>query len=110
VTMPTEEYDGFTAPVDDNGAAKKRSSDKRFPYTLCVIDVENCKVIKAGGLVTFNYCVPRWMRMAGSQYAFSPATMPALADGRMAQMLSQILLESGEKAIDPPMVAKKDMA
>ena len=108
VTMPTDEYNDFLAPVND-GKSVARKPGKVFPFTLCVHDVENCLTIKEGGLVTFNYCVPRWMRMTGSQYAFSPATMAALADGRMAQMLAQILLESGEKAIDPPMIGKQDI-
>jgi hypothetical protein len=100
ITMPTEEYNSF----GDEGKA----SGIKLPFTCCVIDVENCGIIKEGGVPVFNYVVPRWQRLAGTQYAFSPATMAALADGRMAQMLSQILLESGEKAIDPPMVGKQE--
>ncbi len=102
VTLPADEYDDYTT---EDGTRKGR----KLPYVICYIDVENCKVIRHGGLVTFNYIVPRWHRMTGTQYAYSPATMPALADARMAQMLSQILLESGEKAIDPPMVGKQEM-
>jgi hypothetical protein len=106
VSMPTDEYEDFSL----GATGDKPRAGKNLPFTLCVIDVENCCVIKEGGLVTFNYVVPRWMRMASSQYAFSPATMTALADARMAQMLSQILLESGEKAVDPPTLAKRDVA
>lgn len=106
VTMPTEEYDDF---INESDSAAPARGGRRLPFTRCVIDVENCRVIKAGGLIAFNYVVPRWMRMTSTQYAFSPATMAALADGRMAQMLSQILLESGEKAIDPPLVGKQEM-
>ena len=101
VTMPTEEYNTF-------GEAPGKGAGIKLPFVCCVIDVENCCIIKEGGLPTFNYVVPRWQRLAGTQYAFSPATMAALADGRMAQMLSQILLESGEKAIDPPMIGKQE--
>lgn len=106
ITMPTDEYEDFTA---DEASKSDRSGGRRLPFVVCAIDVENCRVIKDGGLVAFNYIVPRWMRLTSTQYAFSPATMTALADGRMAQMLSQILLESGEKAIDPPMVGKQDV-
>jgi hypothetical protein len=102
ITMPTEEYNTFGEEGSGKGASIK------LPFVCCVIDVENCCIIKEGGLPTFNYVVPRWQRLAGTQYAFSPATMAALADGRMAQMLSQILLESGEKAIDPPMIGKQE--
>lgn len=101
ITMPTEEYNSF-------GEEGKGGKNIKLPFVCCVIDVENCCIIKEGGLPTFNYVVPRWQRLAGTQYAFSPATMAALADGRMAQMLSQILLESGEKAIDPPMIGKQE--
>mgnify|MGYP003897071883 CR=1 FL=1 len=100
ITMPTEEYNTFG---DAGGGSKIK-----LPFVCCVIDVENCCIIKEGGLPVFNYVVPRWQRLAGTQYAFSPATMAALADGRMAQMLSQILLESGEKAIDPPLIGKQE--
>ncbi len=104
VSMPTEEYDDFTS-----GEAKGKSKGKRHPYVLCILDVDNCRIIRDSGLPVFNYAVPRWVRMTGSQYAFSPASMPALADARMAQMLSQILLESGEKAVDPPLIGKQEM-
>jgi hypothetical protein len=102
ITMPTEEYNSF-------GEEAKVGKAIRLPFVCCVIDVENCCIIKEGGLPVFNYVVPRWQRLSGTQYAFSPATMTALADGRMAQMLSQILLESGEKAIDPPMIGKQEV-
>ena len=35
--------------------------------------------------------------------------MIALPDARMAQMMNQILLEAGEKAVDPPLVAKQEV-
>lgn len=104
VTLPTDEYEDFGSEY----AKKKDRSGKKLPFTLCTIDVENNCFIKCGGLVVFNYIVPRWMRLTGTQYGFSPATMAGLADGRMAQMLSQILLESGEKAVDPPLVGKQE--
>jgi hypothetical protein len=103
VVLPAAEYD-HSGNYDDNGYRSKR-----LPYVICYIDVEHCNIIREGRLVEFPYVVPRWMRFQGWQYAFSPATMPALADARMAQMLSQILLESGEKAIDPPMIGKAEV-
>jgi len=104
ITLPAEEYDDFTS--DDNKGGRK---GRKLPYVVCYVDVDNSKVIRDGGLVAFNYVVPRWHRMTGTQYAYSPATMPALADARMAQMLTQIILESGEKSIDPPMIGKQEM-
>jgi hypothetical protein len=101
VTMPSDEYDSYGQDI----ASKKR---RKLPFVQAIIDVENCCIIKEGTLPVFNYIVPRWMRLSSSQYAFSPAAMTSLPDGRMAQMLSQILLESGEKAIEPPMIGKKE--
>jgi hypothetical protein len=104
ISMPGDEYQDFAEDTPKNGNSKRRN----LAFVNCCIDVENCKVIKDGGSPVFNYVVARWHRLSNTQYAFSPATMTALPDGRMAQMLSQILLESGEKAIDPPMVGKQE--
>jgi Bacteriophage head to tail connecting protein len=46
--------------------------------------------------------------VSGSQYAHSPATVAALADSRVLQAVSLTLLEAGQKAVDPPMVAVQE--
>jgi len=104
VVMPAEEYD-LTGPEGKEG---KRGS-RKLPFVVVYIDVENRRVIREGGLPSFNYVVPRWMLFGETQYAFSPAAMIALPDSRMAQMMSQIILEAGEKSIEPPMVAKQQV-
>lgn len=101
VTMPAEEYDDV---VSGKGGARRK-----LPFVIVHIDVEHNRVLREGGLVAFNYVVARWHRFAGSQYAFSPAALTALPDARMAQMLSQILLDAGEKAVEPPLVAKQEV-
>ena len=103
ITLPAEEYDDYAS-----GDAGRRRA-KRLPFVICYIDCENNCIIHDGGLPAFNYIVPRWVKFSTSQYAFSPASMPALADARMAQMLAQILLEAGEKAIEPPLIGKQEM-
>lgn len=99
VVMPAEEYD----TVD--GGGKVKGKERRLPFVVVYIDADNGTVLREGGLPFFIYAVPRWHTVPGSQYAFSPATATALPDGRMAQALARILLESGEKAVDPPMIA-----
>lgn len=106
VVMPADEYDMVTTYAGDyNNGGKKR----KLPYVVIYVDVENQRIIKEAGLPEFIYVVPRWLRFAESQYAFSPATMAGLADARMAQMLSQIILEAGEKAVDPPLLGKQEI-
>lgn len=105
ITMPREEYDDITSGEEGRGSGRRQ----KLPFVVCYLDYENCHVMRDSGLAGFNYIVPRWHRYAGSQYAFSPATMTALPDARMAQMLAQILLDAGEKAVDPPLVGKQEV-
>lgn len=100
VMMPADEYD-YTG----QGAKK---GGKRLPYVIVYIDADNGKILDERPAVDFLYTVPRWKTISGSQYAFSPATVIGLPDGRMAQDMARILLESGEKAIDPPTIAKEE--
>lgn len=54
-----------------------------------------------------GYIVPRAETVSGSQYARSPFTSIILPDARTKAAIERILLEAGEKAIDPPMVAQE---
>jgi hypothetical protein len=101
VVMPADEYD--TVKEGPKGPRKK------LPYVVLYLDQAHQRVIREGGLPTFNYVVPRWSMFASTQYAFSPCAMLALPDARMAQMVNQILLEAGEKSIDPPLIAKQEI-
>lgn len=58
---------------------------------------------------SFEYVIPRWQTVSGSQYAYSPATVAALPDARLIQAMTYTLLEAGEKATNPPMVATTDV-
>lgn len=98
VVMPADEYDYV-------GEGSKNRKNKRLPFVIVYIDATNCKVLREGGLHDFIYVVPRWQTMSGSQYAFSPAAMSALPDARMMQTLAHILIEAGERGVDPPLVA-----
>ena len=101
VVLPSDEYDLIM-----RGARGKKS---KLPFVVVYVDVKNQRVVRESGLPTFPYIVPRWMPFAEGQYAFSPCTMSALPDARMAQMMNQIILEAGEKSIDPPLIAKQEV-
>ena len=62
-------------------------------------------ILRERAIARFPYCVSRWETISGSQYAVSPAAMTALSDARGMQILGRVLLEAGEKALDPPVKA-----
>lgn len=101
IVLPTDEVYG------DDRKMRRKYQDK--PFLSVYVDCEHETLLGEGGLPVFNYVAPRWRTITGCAYGFSPAAINALPDGRMLQALSRIILEQGEKAIDPPMVAKGDI-
>jgi hypothetical protein len=81
----------------------------RMPYVCVYIDVANEHVMKVEERPSLGYVIPRWVMIAGSQYAYSAATVVALPDARLLQSMSLTLLEAGEMAVRPPMVAAKEV-
>lgn len=81
---------------------------RRFPFVSLFLDCEHNHVMEEVGSWTRRYVIPRWMTLAGSQYAYSPATVVALPDARLIQAMTLTLLEAGEKAVNPPMVGVGD--
>ena len=93
VTIPSEEY----------------GSTIRQPFRRITIDVANCHEIENVPQWTFGHVVPRWQTVSGSQYAFSPATVAGLPDARLLQAMTLTLLEAGEMAVRPPLLALEDV-
>lgn len=75
-------------------------------------DSMNEVLIEAKPIWGKYYVIPRWNTVSsaqwGSQYAYSPAVVAALPDARLIQAMTFTLLEAGEKATNPPMVATMD--
>lgn len=101
IVMPTDEMHG-----DDKKMRRKYAG---MPFLSLYVDVEHEMVLSEGGLPVFNYVVPRWRTVSGFSQGFSPAAITALPDARMLQSLARIMLEQGEKAIDPPMYARGEI-
>ena len=95
IVMPAEHYDG-------------EYLGKNLPYVSIYLDVDHNHMMEAVGQSYMMYVVPRWQTVSGSQYAFSPATVAALPDARLLQAMTEALLEAGEKAVNPPMVAVQE--
>lgn len=82
---------------------------KDVPYWSLYHDVEHDHLMEAGQQYNREYIIPRWQTVSGSQYAYSPAAMIALPEARLIQAMTYTLLEAGEKAVNPPLVAKHDV-
>lgn len=97
IVIPSEDYE-----PQAGGKAWKQ------PYVSLYMDVENDHVMEEVGIWNPMYVVPRWQTVSGSPYAFSPATVAALPDARLIQAMTYVLINAGEKAVDPPMVATQE--
>lgn len=101
IVVPTDEIYG-----DDRKMMRKYAN---FPFLSMYVDCENQIVLQEGGLPVMNYIVSRWRKVSPFQYGFSPATINCLADARMLQQLAMIILETGEKSLDPAMIGKGEI-
>lgn len=96
VVIPADQYDG------------EYLGKGRVPFVSLYIDMANKHVMEAVGQTYFMYVIPRWQTVSGSQYAYSPATVIALPDARLLQQMTYCLLQAGEKAVNPPMIAVQE--
>lgn len=80
----------------------------KTPYISIYVDVDNHHIMEEVGIYGREYVIPRWQTVSGSQYAYSPATVVALPDSRLIQSMTLALLEAGEKAANPPMLAVQE--
>jgi hypothetical protein len=89
--------------------AKTMRTFGKNKYVSIYIDVENKVVVHERGEPMFPYIVPRWVQLGRYPWGFSPASMNAISDSRYLQTLAMIILEQGEKALDPPMVGSAEI-
>jgi len=103
---PFDEFDVYHAVVPAYLYDEKANGK---PFFSVYYDIANDHVIEAVPTWNREYFVPRWQTVSGSQYAYSPATVAALPDGRLLQAMTYTLLEAGEKIVNPPIVATQDV-
>lgn len=94
IVVPTEKFNSSTM-----------EKKIRQPYVSVYAEIEDNHALEIKGSKNKIYCIPRWATVSGSQYAHSPATVCALPEGRLLQQMNLTILEAGEKAVNPPMVA-----
>lgn len=91
--------------------AEQYSGEKKYKtkFVSLHIDVDNGHVMEEVGVKRLGYVIPRWQTVSGSQYAYSPATIVALSDARLIQAMTLTLLDAGEKAANPPLIADREV-
>lgn len=82
---------------------------ERFPYVSLYIDITHQHMMEVTGLQTPYYVVPRFQTIAGSPYAYSPATVVGLPDARALQAMTYTLLEAAERYARPPIIATQNV-
>lgn len=91
-------------PVEQYDSGKKEHKRADFKFISIFYDVENRFVMEETPYKHEYYVVPRWKKIPGSVYAYSPAAMASLPAARLVQDMTLTILEAGQKAVDPPMI------
>ena len=92
IVMPWENY------------SEKPNPTPRLGFVSIHMEEKSKSVLEEKQVRRNRYNVARWETVSGSPYAHSPAVMAALPDARLLQAMTLVLLQAGEKAVDPPMV------
>lgn len=92
-------------PMADYEYETRKKSPKGPKFVSVYIDAEHNHMIAETPSWEFRYVVQRWQSIPGSQYAYSPPVLISLPDARGIQIMARVLLEAGEKAVDPPVIA-----
>lgn len=105
---PYDRIDCRHIVVPNDGFSYIPTKKIKQPFVSILVDVENDFVLEEIGSWDLQYIIPRWQTVSGSQYAYSPALVAALPDARLIQSMTLSLLEAGEKAANPAMVAVQE--
>lgn len=98
-------------PMDElfGDDTKERRRLRNHPFVSFYVDETHQEVLNHMGAPVFLYIAPRYRTVSNFQYGFSPMAINSLPDGRMLQSMATVILEQGEKAVDPPMVGASDV-
>jgi len=89
--------------ADDYDMPRAQRKDRK--WISIYVDCENETLLEEVPVRVNPAIIPRWATVSGSPYAYSPAAIYGLPDGRMLQQITLTILEAGQKVVDPPMIA-----
>ena len=93
-------------PRDDREKGKRNKKNK--PFASIYIDPEVKQIIGEGGYDELPYCVPRFLKASFELgYGRSPS-MTALADTKMVNKMSEIVIRAAQLQIHPPLMVPDD--
>jgi hypothetical protein len=116
------------AKLDRIERAMEQNPDKEFAFLHCVmpnekhqpsnplpepkfrkyisywVAIEDCEIVEENGYFEMPYLVPRWGKVTGDTYGYSPGII-ARADIRTLNAAKKLELAAWEKSIDPPIMA-----
>lgn len=99
VVLPADRY-------SETGRVKGKARDMAFACVYIAADEKH--EIHCDGFRQFPFWVRRWSSVSGEARGRSPCTGVAMADSRILNTAQRALLESLEKAIDPPTLMPHD--
>lgn len=98
IVMDAYDYDG----VKGMERGKRWASIYILPENRTILNAPKA------GYFEFPYIVRPWESSDYSQYGYSPAAMLGLCDARLLQSQAAIILDAGERAVDPPIIATQE--
>lgn len=93
VLMATDDIYG-----SDAGMRKK----VKHKFISIYLDCANRTYLNERGSKVFNYVAPRMGMLGNSPFGMSTYALNSLPDSRMLQDMKLVVLEQGQKAVDPP--------
>lgn len=85
-----------------------KKSNRGFNFVCVYYDPTQKIILEEVGYHEFPYLIRRWRTKSDSQYGYSPAAMLGLCDARLLQSQAQVILEAGEKIVDPPLIVARE--
>ena len=92
-------------PRHEFEAGKKDA--KNMPYASLYVEVSQKHLCEEGGYKEFPFFIPRFSKLAGDVWGYSPA-MVSLPDIKMLNAMSKTLIRSAQKIVDPPVEMPHD--
>ena len=106
---PDKEFDYIHAifPREMKGEFAMIAPPKMRPFASYYVNMIDKKICQEGGNYELNILAPRWSKVTGDVYGYSPACI-ARADIKTLNEARKLAMTAWEKSIDPPLLAPRN--